>query len=221
LSRIRPRPPPEKNIQNRVIVLTQNVSAAVSNVTLRYWQGTPAALLQGMETRRRTQRFTLLQPVAARAGTQRARVVDVSINGIRLSHPNACPQTCSIVLDWPGAHIAFTAERKWMRMVRGEYHCGFEIQSIDAASTESLRRLLDEAHEPAYERHELVHGVWRKIVTTDARQPESGFTVRASESPHTIDFFRAAYFTGDRAMRDRIRWLATLSIAHPERHYDA
>ena len=135
-----------------------------------------------METRRRTQRFTLLQPVAARAGTQRARVVDVSINGIRLSHPDSLPDSCAIALDWPGTTIEFVAERRWMRLIAGEYHCGFEIQSIDDASIARLRRLIEESNEPLYERHELVHGVWRKTPTNDPRQPESGFTVRASES---------------------------------------
>jgi len=108
-----------------------------------------------------------------------------------------------------------------MRLVGGEYQCGFEIQSIDDKASARLRRLIEESNAPVYERHELVHGVWRKGPTNDPRQPESGFTVRTSESPHTIDFFRAGYFTGDRKMRDRIRWLAALSIAHPERHYDA
>ena len=159
--------------------------------------------------------------MAARAGTQRARVVDVSMNGIRLSHPTSCPETCWIVLNWPGGPIEFIAARKWMRLVGGEYHCGFEIVSIDSASSASLRRLIEETNEPAYECHELVHGVWRKVRTANPHQPRSGFTVRSTESPHTIDFFRAAYFTGDALMRERIRKLAEMSIAHPERHLDA
>jgi hypothetical protein len=57
-------------------------------------------------------------------------------------------------------------------------------------------------------------------MTTDSRQPESGFTVSWNESVHTIDFFRAAYMAGDRRMRERIRKLAEMSVEHPERHYD-
>ena len=34
-------------------------------------------------------------------------------------------------------------------------------------------------------------------MTTDPRQPESGFTVRSTESIHTVDFLRAAYTAGD------------------------
>ena len=205
----------------RVSSLTRLTPLAVSALTSATWQGTPAAQSRGVETRRRTQRFTLLQPVAARVGALRARVVDVSMNGIRLSDPQACPDSCAITLDWPGQHVEFTAERRWMRLLAGEYHCGFEIQAIDDDSKAKLRKLLDEANDPAYECHELLHGVWRKRTTTDPRQPPSGFTVRASESPHTIDFFRALYSTGDREMRDRIRKLAELNISHPERRFEA
>ena len=204
----------------RVTVLTQSMPLAVSGLTSADWQGIPAAQLECVETRRRTQRFTVLQPVVARAGNHRARVVDVSANGIRLSDPDACPDTCEITLDWPGQHVEFTAERRWMRLLAGEYHCGFEIRSIDEKSKAELNKLLDEANKPAYECHELVHGVWRKRLTTDPHQPPSGFTVRALESPHTIDFFRVLYFTGDREMRDRIRKLAELNIAHPERRFE-
>jgi len=73
---------------------------------------------------------------------------------------------------------------------------------------------------PLFERHELVHGVWQKTMTTDSWQPPLGFTVASTESPHTVAFFRAGYSAGDAKMRERIRKLAELSIAHPERLYD-
>ena len=84
------------------------------------------------------------------------------------------------------------------------------------------RRTLDECIErmPHYERHELVHGVWRTTMTTDSWQPDAGFTVASTESPHTVAFFHAAYSAGDARMRERIRKLAELSITHPERRYD-
>ena len=205
----------------RVTILTQSVVCAVSGLTSITWQGTPAAQIKRVETRRRTQRFNLLQPVIALAGNRRARVVDVSVNGIRLCDPAACPDSCAITLDWPGQHVEFTAERRWMRLISGEYHCGFEIQTIDDDSKARLRKLIEEANDPAYECHELVHGVWRKRRTADPHQPASGFTVRASESPHTIDFFRVLYFTGDPQMRERIRKLAELNITHPERSFEA
>ena len=112
------------------------------------------------------------------------------------------------------------AEPRWTKILAGEYQSGFEITSIDATSAAALRRLIETSVEPIYECHELVHGVWRKKMTTDPRQPESGFTVSWTESVHTIDFFRAAYMSGDRRLRERIRKLAELSVAHPERHYD-
>jgi hypothetical protein len=176
-----------------------------------------------VETRRRTQRVTLLQPLAARAGNERAIVVDVSMSGVRLSHPTLLPERkpCAISLEWQGVQIEFVAEPRWTKSQAGEYQSGLEIQAIDAASSGKLRRLIESSVAPLYECHELIHGVWRKKPTTDSRQPLSGFTVAASESVHTVDFLRAAYTAGDRAMRERIRKIAELSIAHPERHYDA
>jgi hypothetical protein len=73
---------------------------------------------------------------------------------------------------------------------------------------------------PLFQRHELVHGVWRTTNTTDSWQPNVGFTVSARESPHAVAFFRSAYSAGDAKMRARIRKLAELSIAHPERLYE-
>jgi PilZ domain len=176
-----------------------------------------------METRRRTQRVTLLQPIAARAGNERAYVVDVSVSGVRIFHHTAFPERkpYPISLDWEGTPIEFTAEPRWTKAQAGEYESGLEIQAIDPASRNALRRLIEGSVAPLYECHELIHGVWRRKPTTDSRQPESGFTVLASESPHTIDFFRVAYARGNHLMRERIRRLAQLSIEHPERHYDA
>ena len=175
-----------------------------------------------MESRRRTQRFTLLQPLPARAGNERALIVDVSLSGVRLSHLSLLPEgkPCAISLEWQGSYIAFTAEPRWTREVTGAYLSGFEIKAIDRSSSSALQRLIDSSGEAIYARHEFTHGVWRKTLTTDPSQPVSGFTVSVDESPNTVDFFRAAYSLGDINMRERIRRLATLSIEHPERHYD-
>jgi len=205
----------------RVTGLTKIASQAVSAVTTRCWRGIPTAQYRGVETRRRTQRFTLLQPIAARANSQRALVIDVSVKGVRLRHTNLInTNSCAISLEWHGITIEFVAEPRWTKLQEGEYQSGFEIQSIDSTSAVALRRLIETSVEPIYECHELVHGVWRKRMTTDSRQPESGFTVSWNESVHTIDFFRAAYMAGDRRMRERIRKLAEMSVEHPERHYD-
>jgi len=178
-----------------------------------------------VETRRRSQRVTLLQPIAARAAGERAYVVDASVNGVRLSHSTPFPERkpCAISLEWHGAKIEFIAELRWTNPKEGQFQSGFEIQSIDAASSIALRSLIDTTAtgSPPYQCHELIYGVWRKKPTADPRQPQSGFTVASTESVHTVDFMRAAYASGDRKMRERIRKLAEMSVAHPERHYDA
>lgn len=115
----------------------------------------------------------------------------------------------------------FTAELRWTHAHGIDFQSGFEIQAIDDESRRTLQRLVESRIEPQYECHEFVHGVWRKTLTTDSRQPESGFTVSVIESAHTVDFFRLAYASGNRNVRRRISELAELSITHPERHYDA
>ena len=163
-------------------------------------------------------------PIAANAAGERAQIVDASVTGVRLTHSAALAQykQCAITLEWHGRPIEFVATMRWTHEQRGEYQSGFEIQAINPDSVEALRGLIYEcaARMPLYQRHELVHGVWRTTNTTDSWQPEVGFTVSAKESSHTVAFFRSAYSAGDAKMRERIRHLARLSIEHPERMYD-
>src|SRR5438270_859670 len=107
----------------RVTGLTNIASRAVSAITLDHWRGIPSAQYMRVETRRRTQRFTLLQPIAARALTQRALAVDVSLNGVRLRHADLINWTtpCPISLEWHGLKIDFVAEPRWTRLQAGEY----------------------------------------------------------------------------------------------------
>ena len=157
----------------------------------------------------------------ANAAGARASVLDASLSGVRLSHSAhlAAQKRHTISLDWRGTPIAFIAELRWTKQNEGEYESGFEIQKIEPEAISALRRLVNEcaARMQLYERHELVHGVWRTTTTTDSWQPQVGFTVSVAESPHAIAFFRSAYSAGDTKMRERIRNLAKLSIDHPER----
>ena len=154
----------------------------------------------------------------------RAQILDASLSGVRLSHAAqlAGQQRCNISLDWRGTPIEFVAEMRWTKQQQGEYESGFEIQKIEPSAISALRGLVNEcaAQMPLYERHELIHGVWRTTTTTDSWQPDVGFTVSASESPHAVAFFRSAYSAGDSKLRARIRHLAELSIEHPERLYE-
>jgi hypothetical protein len=178
-----------------------------------------------VHTRRRSQRVTVQPPIPAQAAGESAQVVDASLRGVRLSHSGRLAQQkhWTISLDWGGRPIEFVAELRWTHEERGEYQSGFEIQTIDPAAGDALRGLISEcaARMPRYQRHELVHGVWRTMPTTDSWQPPVGFTVSATESPHAVASFRTAYSTGDARMRERIRRLAELSIEHPERRYDS
>lgn len=153
---------------------------------------------------------------------------------------------CDVAFEWNGRPIEFTAQQRWTKLQRGAsksgYQSGFEIAAIDNRSNAALRTLIESyvaraleeqkanargipplearpmesARAELFMRHELVHGVWRKIPTTDARQPLTGFTVPSTESMHQVDLLRAAYAAADASMRDMIRKLAELSIEHPE-----
>lgn len=178
----------------------------------------------GMETRRRTQRVALPEPIAARAGGGRAYVVDASVRGVRLWHSAELPEgkPCAVSFDWQGKQIEFIAELRWTKAQPGEivYQSGFEIQKIDPGSNAALRNMVEDCLNhaiPLYDRHELVHGVWRKTTTSDSQQPESGFTVSATQSVHQVSLLRAAYSAGGPRMRQMIRRLAELTITHPER----
>ena len=152
---------------------------------------------------------------------------------------------CDVAFEWDGKPIEFVARQRWTKLQRGAstsgYQSGFEIASIDSRSNVALRtliesyvvRALDEQKANAngipplaarstpsgrtalYVRHELVHGVWRKLTTTDSCQPDMGFTVASTESIHQVDLLRSAYSAADLSMRDMIRKLAELSIEHP------
>jgi hypothetical protein len=160
---------------------------------------------------------------------------------------------CEVAFEWDGKPIEFVARQRWTKLQRNSsrsgYQSGFEIASIDDGSNVALRTLIESYVERALDeqkanakgipplapssiqsgmatlfvRHELVQGVWRKMTTTESRQPQMGFTVSSTESIHQIDLLRAAYSAADPSMRDMIRKLAELSIEHsdgmPARRY--
>jgi hypothetical protein len=115
--------------------------------------------------------------------------------------------------------IEFVMERRWTREERDGYQSGYGF--VDRCPLSAAWRVLIDAcaaRMPAFDRHEIVHGVWRDA--DDRRMAAGVGAVRTNESPHAVSFFRAAYLSGDAKMRQRIRNLAALSISHPERLYE-
>jgi hypothetical protein len=122
------------------------------------------------------------------------------------------------------------------------YQSGLEISTISLEAQMALRslveahveRALDEQKANAkgippiaaqsvqnggaaiYARHEFVRGTWRKLMTPDPAQPQSGFTVSSEEQREQVELLRSAYVTADANMRTVIRKLAELSIANPD-----
>ena len=152
---------------------------------------------------------------------------------------------CSIVFDWNGREIELVGKVRWTKLQRGNgrtvYQSGLEINAIDQRSSVALRNLIESCvtraldeqkanargtssppeiipvrKTPLYTRHELVGGIWRKMMTGDPTQPDAGFTVPIDERPDQIDLLRAAYAAADPSMRTVIRRFAELSIVDPD-----
>ncbi|HKR62103.1 MAG TPA: PilZ domain-containing protein [Thermoanaerobaculia bacterium] len=144
--------------------------------------------------------------------------------------------TCSLVRTQ--VHRAADAHS-----ARTLYHSGVEIQQVAASSAMLLRAMIehyiamamDEQKANArgipavaaqsfqtgnakhYVRHELILGRWREIATTDATQPDNGFTVAASHTPQEVQMLRNAFERGGiSGSRDLIKRMAQLSITAGE-----
>ena len=123
------------------------------------------------------------------------------------------------------------------------HHSGLTIRETRGTTTQTLRtiieshvsRAIDEQKANArgippaavqwtpaaksrhYVRHELLHGRWREVATSDPTQPDNGFTLSADHTAREVEMLRMAYergaASGDRSM---IRRLAQLSIGSSE-----
>jgi hypothetical protein len=219
----------------RVIVVTTKLSC-----------GTSDALFHVMKPERRIARVSLPNPIAAMACGKSVHIVDASVRGVRLWHSTLFSEQreCPIAFEWEGKQVEFVAQLRWTKLQRGRnlYQSGLEIDHIDPLSRRALHSLvesyvrlaLDDQKANAralppperkaapvtrtnlYARYELLHGIWQKSTTEDPRQPNSGFTVPANESPRHIDLLRAAYSAADPSLREMIRRLAELSILNPD-----
>lgn len=101
--------------------------------------------------RRRLQRVRLPQPLNATVDGQRAMVVDISLHGLRLVHPDPIrAKTCVVKTEWDGHVLAFqcTVVRTLQhrsaafggRMV---HHSGLSITCAETESKAALRRLIE------------------------------------------------------------------------------
>jgi hypothetical protein len=122
---------------------------------------------------------------------------------------------------------------------RATYHSGLEVSSATESAAGTLRdivvthvlRALDEQKANArglpavspqsfqtgktstYVRHEFILGTWRTTATSDAKQPERGFTVSAEHTPAEVEMLRSAFeMSTTREDRDFIRKMAEMSI---------
>lgn len=129
------------------------------------------------------------------------------------------------------------------KSARTLYHSGLEIQQVSALSAMLLRSIIEHhiamamdeqkanargipavaaqsfqtGNSKHFVRHEYILGRWREIATTDATQPENGFTVAANHTPTEVEMLRNAFERGGiSGSRDLIKRLAQLSITAGE-----
>ena len=183
-----------------------------------------------MDEHRRVMRVSLPEPLAGFADDEPVYVVDASMSGVRLSHRTLfSPRTdLHISFDFDGREVGVVGSVRWTRLqrpgsaasARSVYQSGVEIVSIRQDSESVLRGLVehqvDRALDERNARHELINGVWRKIVTVDKTQPLNGFTVAASEAKDQIEILRCAYEIADPQMKRIIQRVAELTISTDE-----
>jgi hypothetical protein len=100
--------------------------------------------------RRRLQRVRLPQPIHATVDGQRAMVVDVSLQGLRLVHPDPIAgKTCVVRTEWDGHTLAFqcTVVRTLQHRSaafggRMLHHSGLSITGAESESRIALRHLI-------------------------------------------------------------------------------
>lgn len=101
--------------------------------------------------RRRLQRVRLPQPLDATVDGQRALVVDVSLHGLRLVHPDPIPvKTCVVKAEWDGDLLTFqcTVVRTLQHRSNGfggrmVHHSGLSITGAETESKITLRRMIE------------------------------------------------------------------------------
>lgn len=204
--------------------------------------------------RRRVQRVHLPQPLRATIDGVKVFLVDVSVKGLRVMHQEDIGRVsaeCVVRAEWDGHPMTLhctivrtamhkPADRKGERTL---YHSGLALDHAAAASSRTLRRLVEHHVERAldeqkanargipplaaqsvktgtpttYVRHEYIAGRWREVMTATANQPDNGFTICATTTPAEVDMLRRAYETAtsaaDLAM---IRRMAALSVSAAE-----
>lgn len=200
------------------------------------------------------QRVHLPQPLKATIDGTKVFLLDVSLRGIRVMHQEdigSVSSECVVRAEWDGHPLTLhctiirtamhrPANRKGDRTL---YHSGLTIDHAAAASTRTLRRLVEHHVERAldeqkanargipplaaqsmqtgtpttYVRHEYAMGRWREVMTATSNQPDNGFTICATTTPAEVEMLRRAYETAttaaDLAM---IRRMAALSVSAAE-----
>lgn len=146
--------------------------------------------MSGDQERRRYGRIKLDEPLAARFGETRAKVIELSIVGFRIAHEGriAAGEHRPLLVDWQGTSIALgcllvrsTLWRLAKRM--GElsiYHSGLRIVETSRESFESLRELIGERILRALEEQKAnAHGI--PPLAAYMYQPEKGDLFRRCE----------------------------------------
>lgn len=192
------------------------------------------------EERRAYQRLTLMEPLDGWFGDYAVRLVDVSVNGAQIEHDDLIPADARGLLRfwWHGAQVEILAQTAHISPGK---RIGLQFleenpllnDQITASATELLHAreanargertsnvIGDETltaasriHARRYVRWTLSEDGWNGQISSDPRQPTSGFTISAGEPDEDVAMLRRTYESGDEESRRLTRMLAELSVS--------
>ena len=192
------------------------------------------------DDRRAYQRLTLTEPLDGWFGDFAVRLVDVSASGAQIEHEEPIPSDARALLRfyWRGEEVEILAQtarhihpsRMGVRFLEESD----ALRALIAMSAADVLRALEanargdrdanvigdetltsawRTHATGFVRWELAEGRWNAYDASDARQPENGFTIAASEADEQVELLRRTYESGDAEARRLTRMLAELSVA--------
>lgn len=196
-------------------------------------------MAQPHDERREFQRLSLDKPIAARLGDVEVRIVDLGVAGARVESSASFPSAAHVTLRFESPRGPITLQSEIVH--RAGSRAGLQFLSAPNGSDETLRRLLADlvtaaigrlrgsgvtatgglAFDPEatgmripvpYLSLRLEGGVWRKRGAFIPIQPETGFTLPATEDSEEITRLAGDYERAGEKERQLIRLFAELRV---------
>jgi hypothetical protein len=138
----------------------------------------------------------------------------VMVQWSRLQRPKSASRELSLYVSGTEILLADDRSRAALRnLVESEVLKALDEQKANAKGIPPLAaQSVMSSRADVFARHEFANGLWRRLTTTDARQPLHGFTIAAELPSHEVEMLRSAYTIADDPTKNIIQKLAELSI---------